>query len=89
MTTTGRARSLSAFERSIIVHQLDDGRACAMLLDYDTDETAMLLERLGPNLADLGYSVPSVLEVVATTLQSFWRPAHDDDRLPTGADKAA
>jgi streptomycin 6-kinase len=80
---------LAGFERSIVVHQLADGRACANLLDYDTDAPAMLLERLGPNLADLGYSIPSILEVVATTLQSFWRPAPDDDRLPTGADKAA
>ena len=80
---------LAGFERSIIVHQLGDGRACAKLLAHDTHAAAMLLERLGPHLAELGYSIPSILEAVATTLQSFWRPAPDDDRLPTGADKAA
>src|SRR5690606_2666735 len=37
----------------------------------------------------LGYSIPRILDVVATTLHSFWRPAPDDDRIPTGADKAA
>jgi streptomycin 6-kinase len=79
----------AGFERSIVVHQIADGRACAKLLDHDADSAAMLLERLGPNLADLGYSIPSILEAVATTLQSFWRPAPDDDRLPTGAEKAA
>lgn len=51
---------LGAFERSVIVHQLADGRACAKLLDHDTDASAMLLERLGPNLADLHYSIPSI-----------------------------
>lgn len=80
---------LAGFERSIVVHQLADGRACAKLLDHDADAAAMLLERLGPNLADLGYSTRRILEAVAATLQSFWRPAPDDDRLPTGADKAA
>ena len=80
---------IAGFERSVIVHRLADGRGCAELLDHDADRSAMLLERLGPNLADLGLSVPRILEVVATTLTSFWRPAPDDDRLPTGADKAA
>lgn len=80
---------LARFERSILVHRLADGRACAELLGDDTDAPAMLLERLGPNLADLGHSTPSILEAVANTMQSFWRPAPDDDRLPTGAETAA
>ncbi len=80
---------LAGFERSVLVHQIADGRACAKLFDHDATDAAMLLERLGPNLADLGHSISSILEVVATTLQSFWRPAPDDDRLPTGVEKAA
>lgn len=80
---------VDAFARSVAVHRLADGRACAELLDHDTAAAAMLLERLGPNLAELHSSTPRILEVVATTLQAFWRPAPDDDRLPTGADKAA
>lgn len=80
---------LAGFERSVVVHNIADGRACARLLDHDLDAAAMLLERLGPNLADLGYSVSRILETVATTLQTFWQPAPEDDRLPTGADKAA
>lgn len=80
---------LAAFERSVAVHRLAAGRACAELIDHDTDASAMLLERLGPNLAELGFEVPRILDVVAATLRSFWRPAPDDDRFPTGADKAA
>ncbi|MFK8024091.1 MAG: aminoglycoside phosphotransferase family protein [Ilumatobacter sp.] len=77
-----------AFERSVIVHELAAGRGCAQVIDHDDTSTAVLMERLGPNLADLGYTVPQILEIVTTTLQSFWRVAPDDDRLPTGADKA-
>lgn len=80
---------VGAFERSVFVHQLTEGHGCAKLLDHDIDARAMLLERLGPNLSELEYSIPRILDVVASTLQSFWRPAPDDDRLPTGADKAA
>lgn len=80
---------VAAFERSVLVHQLAAGRACATLIDHDNQTSAMLLERLGPNLADLDYSIPEILDIVSTTLQSFWRPAPADDRIPTGADKAA
>ena len=79
----------AAFSRSVLVHQLADGQGCAELLDHDIDASAMLLEALGPNLADLGYSIPTILDVVVATLRSFWQPASDDDRIPTGADKAA
>jgi streptomycin 6-kinase len=48
----------------------------------------MLLERLGPNLAELGLAVPQILDAIASTLRSFWRPVADADGLRTGADKA-
>jgi len=78
-----------AFGRSVVVHQLAGGRGCAVLLDFDSAAPAMLLERLGPNLDELGYDVPRILEKVATTLRSFWRPVDTTHSLPTGADKAA
>ncbi len=80
---------LAGFERSVLVHEIAGGRACAELFDHDTGAAAMLLERLGPNLADLGAPIPRIIDVVATTLRSFWRPAPDDTRIPTGAEKAA
>ena len=79
---------LDAFHRSVVVHQLADGQACAELLAYDTTTPAMLLERLGPNLAELGMPIPRLLETIATTLRTFWRPLSDGLGLPTGADKA-
>ncbi len=83
------ASDVAAFERSVIVHEIAAGQGCAELLASDTDMCAMLLERLGPNLDDLEYSVPQILDAVTTTLREFWRPAPEDDRLPTGAEKAA
>jgi streptomycin 6-kinase len=77
-----------AFDRSVLVHGLADGRGCAALIAHDADAPAMLLERLGPNLHDLGMAVPDILDAVADTLGTFWRPVPDGIDLPTGADKA-
>jgi len=78
-----------SFRRSVLVHQLAGGRGCAQLLEHDAAAPAMLLERLGPNLDDLGMPLPQILETIATTLRSFWRPVAADCGLPTGAEKAA
>jgi streptomycin 6-kinase len=80
---------VAGFRRSVLVHRLADGRGCARLLRHDDSVSAMLLERLGPNLDELGMPLPGLLEAVATTLQSFWRPIGDDVDLPTGGEKAA
>lgn len=80
---------VDAFHRSVRAHQLAGGRGCVALLNSDPAAAAMLLERLGPNLDELGYSVPQILETIALTLGSFWRPITDDAELPTGGDKAA
>src|SRR5688500_6974832 len=73
------------FRRSVLVHRLAGGCGCARLYEVDDAVPAMLLEELGPNLHDLGMGVPAVLEAVAATLRSFWRPAADVEDLPTGA----
>jgi streptomycin 6-kinase len=78
-----------AFTRSVRVHELAGGRGCAALLAHDESESAMLLERLGPNLHELGLALPRLLEAIARTLRSFWRRATTDVALPTGAQKAA
>ena len=82
------AGDLDLFRRSVLVHELAAGQGCAELLRSDAGTSAMLLERLGPNLHDLAMPVPAVLEAVVTTLRSFWRPVADDCDLPTGADQA-
>ena len=77
-----------AFDRSVLVHDLAAGRGCAALLAHDRDATAMLLERLGPNLDDLGLPLPDLLSTIATTLRAFWQPIDADVELPSGAEHA-
>jgi streptomycin 6-kinase len=59
--------------------ELADGRGCAELLAHDHQVTAMLLERLGPNLDDLDLTVTEILVAVTSTLCSFWRPVEAFD----------
>lgn len=79
---------IDAFRRSVLVHQLAGGRGCAVLFEHDESIPAMLLERLGPNLDDLRMELPQLLETIAATLRSFWRPVAEDCVLPTGPEKA-
>lgn len=76
------------FTRSVRAHELAAGRGCPELYAHDASAPAMLLERLGPNLAQLGLAIPAILEVITTTLRSFWRSVTDDEGLRTGADQA-
>jgi streptomycin 6-kinase len=76
------------FVRSVRAHELAAGRGCAELLAHDASVPAMLLERLGPNLAELGLSVPEILEVITDTLRTFWRPVSVDEGLRTGEEQA-
>jgi streptomycin 6-kinase len=82
------ANDAELFRRSVLVHEVAAGRGCAELFRHDAKSSAMLLERLGPNLHDLSMPVPAVLETVTTTLRSFWRPLPDDCGLPTEADQS-
>ena len=79
---------LDTFARSLVAHRLASGRGCARLLRHSTSPPAMLLERLGPNLHDLGMSVPDILSTVAHTVRSSWRAVPDPSGLMSGADKA-
>jgi streptomycin 6-kinase len=81
-------QEIESFRHSVLVHQLADGRGCARLYDHDDSAPAMLLERLGPNLADLALPLPRLLETIVTTLCGFWRPIDDRCALPSAVDKA-
>ncbi len=78
-----------SFGQSVVAHQLAEGRGCARLLGVDESARAMLLERLGPNLDQLGMPLPVMLETIAMTLRNFWRPVDDSSGLATGSEKAA
>jgi streptomycin 6-kinase len=79
---------LDTFDRSVLVHGLAGGRGCAELFDHDEPTRAMLLERLGPNLDELGMPLDRMLVTIAETALRFWQPVGPDAALPTGADQA-
>lgn len=64
------------------------GRGYAEVYRHDRSREAVLLERLGPSLADSGLSADAQLEVLCATLQEAWAPLPEGVRLPTGAEKA-
>lgn len=69
------------------VLRLADGDGCVRLLRHDVGRGALLLERLGRSLHEVGLPLERRLEILCSTAARVWRPAPDCG-LPTGADKA-
>lgn len=76
-----------SFDLEAMVLVAAEGRGYARVLEHDDAARALLLERLGRRLADVGLSVPALLEVVATTLAAGWE-VPPPPALPTGDEKA-
>lgn len=70
----------------ITVLRLANGDGCVRLLRHDETRGALLLERLGPSMADLDLPIAERLHHLVGAAQRVWRPAADAG-LPTGADK--
>src|SRR5262245_53903806 len=68
------------------VLRLANGDGGPRLLRADIDRGALLLEKLGPSLFDLGVPIRSRHEILCATAARVWRPAFDAG-LPTGAAK--
>ena len=66
---------------------LSGGRGLATLYASSDDHRALLMERLGAPVADLGWSVAQQIDAVCRTLKELW-DAPRDASLPTGAWKA-
>jgi streptomycin 6-kinase len=58
-----------------------------VLYRYDPDDGALLMERLGRPLYELGLPLARRLEILCAAAERIWRPAPGCG-LPTGADKA-
>lgn len=69
------------------VLRLAGGDGCPALHRYDPDRGALLMERLGRPMYELGLPLTRRLEILCATAARIWRPAPDRG-LPTGADKA-
>ncbi|WP_395674676.1 aminoglycoside phosphotransferase family protein [Inquilinus sp.] len=68
---------------------LAEGRGYARLYRHDCAREAMLLERLGGRLADLGLPVEAQIDALCTALLQAWRPLPEGEGgFMTGAEKA-
>jgi streptomycin 6-kinase len=72
--------------REIAVLRLADGDGCARLLRADAARGALLLERLGRPLHQLGLPMGQRHEILCSAAARVWRPAAGCG-LPTGAQK--
>jgi streptomycin 6-kinase len=77
----------AAARHEITMLRLAGGQGCVGLLRHDAARGALLLERLGPSLYELGRPLAQRLEILVTTVATVWRPTAGLG-LPTGADKA-
>ncbi len=70
------------------VYHIADGRGYAKLLAHDAERNALLLERLGRAVGDLGLPVRTQLELICATLPHAWVSLGGAAGLMTGAAKA-
>jgi streptomycin 6-kinase len=80
-------RTGDAARHEATVLRLTDGEGCVRLLRADEDRGALLLERLGRSLHELGLPVGARHAILCETAARVWRPAPGCG-LPTGAEKA-
>jgi streptomycin 6-kinase len=66
--------------------RLTGGDGCVRLLRSDAARGALLLERLGPSMADAGLPFEQRLPILTDLARQVWRPAAGSG-LPTGAAK--
>ena len=79
-------RSGDAARHEIAVLRRTNGEGCVRLLRDDESRGALLLERLGRSLYQLGLPLHRRLEILCSTAAQVWRPAPGAG-LPTGAEK--
>jgi streptomycin 6-kinase len=79
-------RAGDAASHEITVLRLTNGEGCVRLLRGDAARGALLLERLGPSLYELGLPLARRHEVLCAAAERVWRPAPGCG-LPTGAEK--
>jgi streptomycin 6-kinase len=76
------------FSRELESVRFGQGRGYVDLLQSDTDLRAMLLERLGRPIHDLGLPIEAQIEEIAATLARGWQRPPSSPRWRTGAEQA-
>lgn len=79
-------RTADVARNEITVLELVAGEGCPLLHRSDVDRGALLMERLGPSLHDLGLPVAERHDILAGAARRLWRRAPGCG-LPTGAAK--
>lgn len=69
----------SVFEHEIVALKVTNGDGYVRLLNYDLDHRAVLLEKLGSPLKDVGYSMENQIEIICNTLKKSWRKSIPKD----------
>ena len=64
------------------------GRGYVEVLRHEEPRNAMLLEKLGSQLSELGLPISSQIEVICATLRETWTNPPDGHGFMTGAEKA-
>jgi streptomycin 6-kinase len=64
------------------------GKGYARLIRADEDGSALLLEKLGPQLHELGLPADRQIEIICATLQQAWTAAVEESPFVTGAERA-
>ena len=80
-------RDGDAARNEAAVLRLAGGDGCVRLLRDDVELGALLLERLGPSLSELGLPTARRHEILCDTAARVWRAVPPEGRLPTGAEK--
>jgi streptomycin 6-kinase len=80
-------RDFEAADHEITVLRLADGHGCVGLFRADEERGALLLEKLGPSLYELGLPTEARHAILCDVASQVWRPIADTD-LPSGAAKA-
>ncbi|MEO7572829.1 MAG: aminoglycoside phosphotransferase family protein [Acidimicrobiales bacterium] len=70
------------------VLRLADGHGCVRVLHADRDRRALLLERLGPSMYDLGLPRRQRHELLLDAVKQMWRPVDPSVRLQRGSERA-
>ncbi len=77
----------SVFEQEIVALKITNGDGYVRLLNYDRNHRAVLLERLGSPLKDMGYPTETQIEIICNALKKSWgKPLPKDHRLQSGKD---
>ncbi|GHO46766.1 aminoglycoside phosphotransferase family protein [Ktedonospora formicarum] len=74
----------TVFENEVQTFAVADGHGYARLIRHDLTRRAMLLERLGTPLMDLGYATNTQIEIICTTLKAAWTHRPPASLLQTG-----